>query len=614
MPSRIEDYALIGDCETAALVSKYGSIDWLCWPRFDSAACFAALLGNANNGRWQIAPAAVEGKTNVRIERQYRRNTLILETEFTAADGSAAVLIDFMPVRQGRAESRLIRLVVGKRGTVAMRAELIVRFGYGGWTPWVTRNEQGDLLAIAGPDMLHLRTPVELRGEQMTTVSDFTVSAGQRIPFVLTYVPSHLSIPEPEDAEEALQSTEAFWQSWANAFRTEGRYAELITRALITLKALTYGPTGGIVAAPTTSLPEQLGGSRNWDYRFCWLRDATLTLLALMNTGYFDEAKAWRSWLLRAAAGSPDEIQIMYGAAGERWLAEREVPWLSGYENSNPVRIGNAAADQLQLDVFGEVMDTLHHARAASLHHLEAGWDFQRALLSHLETVWRDPDESIWEVRGGRQHFTYSKVMAWVAFDRAIKNAEMFGLDGQLERWRRIRAEIHDEVCRRAFNSELGAFTQAFESDLLDASALLIAQVGFLPPHDKRIQGTVDAIERKLMHGGFVLRYDTAAASDGLPPGEGAFLPCSFWLADAYVLIGRSADAQRLFERLVGLCNDVGLLGEEYDVGAQRLVGNFPQALSHIALINTAHNITDATKPCEQRSGNTRLNAANRTP
>jgi GH15 family glucan-1,4-alpha-glucosidase len=419
-----------------------------------------------------------------------------------------------------------------------------------------------------------------------------------------------LPIPEPKDAEEALQSTAEHWRSWSNTHRGEGPYGELVTRSLITLKALTYAPTGGMVAAPTTSLPEQLGGSRNWDYRFCWLRDATLTLLALMNTGYYDEAKAWRAWLLRAAAGSPSEIQIMYGPGGERWLAERDVPWLSGYENSKPVRIGNAAADQLQLDVFGEVMDALHHARAASLHHLEAGWEFQRALLAHLETVWRDPDESIWEVRSGRQHFTYSKVMAWVAFDRVIKNVEAYGLDGELERWRRIRAEIHEEVCRRAFNSELGAFTQAYESDLLDASALLIPQVGFLPPDDKRVQSTVQAIERKLMRDGFVLRYDTAATSDGLPPGEGAFLPCSFWLADAYVLIGRSADAQHLFGRLVGLCNDVGLLGEEYDAGAQRIVGNFPQALSHIALVNTAHNIASVTKPCEQRSGNTRLEVA----
>ena len=427
------------------------------------------------------------------------------------------------------------------------------------------------------------------------------MSAGQRVPFVLTYIPSHLPIPEPEDAEEALQSTEAFWQSWANTFRSEGPYAELITRALITLKALTYAPTGGLVAAPTTSLPEQLGGSRNWDYRFCWLRDATLTLLALMNTGYYDEAKAWRGWLLRAAAGRPTEIQIMYGPAGERWLAEREVPWLSGYENSKPVRIGNAAADQLQLDVFGEVMDALHHARTGGIQPLEAAWEFQRALLAHVETVWRNPDESIWEVRSGRQHFTYSKVMAWVAFDRSIKTMEAFGLDGELERWRRIRAEIHDEVCRRAFNSELGVFTQAYESDLLDASTLLIPQVGFLPPDDTRVHSTVEAIERRLMRDGFVLRYDTAATSDGLPPGEGAFLPCTFWLADNLYLMGREVEARKIFERLLGLCNDVGLISEEYDPKAKRLVGNFPQAFTHVGLVNTAHNLSQPHGPAEQR-------------
>jgi GH15 family glucan-1,4-alpha-glucosidase len=611
MSSRIEDYALIGDCETAALVSKDGSIDWLCWPRFDSGACFAALLGDANNGRWRIAPAAAGTDANARIGRRYRRNTLILETEFTTTDGSGVVvLIDFMPLRGGRAGSHLVRLVVGKRGTVPMRTELIVRFGYGGWVPWVTRSETGDLLAIAGPDMLHLRTPVEFRGEGLTTVGDFAVSAGQRVPFVLTYVPSHLPLPEPVDADDALRSTEEFWQSWASACRSPEQHAEIITRSLITLKALTYAPTGGIVAAPTTSLPEQLGGPRNWDYRFCWLRDATLTLLALMNTGYYDEARAWRGWLLRAAAGSPADIQIMYGVAGERWLAEREVPWLGGYENSKPVRIGNAAADQLQLDVFGEVMDAAHHARIGGLQDLAAAWEFQRALLAHLETVWRAPDEGIWEVRSGRHHFTYSKVMAWVAFDRGIKAVEAFGLDGPVDRWRGIRAEIHEEVCRRAFNTDLGSFAQKYDSDLLDASALLIPQVGFLPPDDPRVQGTVEAIERKLLHGGFVLRYDTAATEDGLPPGEGAFLPCSFWLTDAYLLIGRRADAQRLFERLVGLCNDVGLLAEEYDAGAQRLVGNFPQAFSHIALVNTAHNIAGASKPCEQRSGNARLAAA----
>jgi GH15 family glucan-1,4-alpha-glucosidase len=607
MSSRIEDYALIGDCETAALVAKDGSIDWLCWPRFDSGACFAALLGDANNGRWRIAPATAGMDTSVQVRRRYRGDTLILETEFTTADGSVVVLIDFMLVRGGRASSHLVRLVVGKRGTVPMRSELTVRFGHGGSVPWVTRSETGDLLAIAGPDMLHLRTPVDLRGEGLTTIGDFAVSAGQRVPFVLTYVPSHLPLPEPVDADDALQSTEEFWRSWASACRSPEQHAEIVTRSLITLKALTYAPTGGIVAAPTTSLPEQLGGPRNWDYRFCWLRDATLTLLALMNTGYYDEARAWRDWLLRAAAGSPAQIQIMYGVAGERWLAEREVPWLGGYENSKPVRIGNAAADQLQLDVYGEVMDALHHARLGGLQDLTAAWEFQRALLAHLETEWRAPDEGIWEVRGGRRHFTYSKVMAWVAFDRGIKTVEAFGLDGPIDRWRRIRAEIHEEVCRRAFNPDLGSFSQAYESDLLDASTLLIPQVGFLPPDDARVRGTVEAIERKLLRGGFVLRYDSAATEDGLPPGEGAFLPCSFWLADAYVLIGRPADAQRLFERLVGLCNDVGLLAEEYDTRAQRLVGNFPQAFSHIALVNTAHNVAHTTKPCEQRSGSARL-------
>ncbi len=609
MSSRIEDYALIGDCETAALVSTDGSIDWLCWPRFDSGACFAALLGNADNGHWRIAPAAAGQGGSVRRRRRYRHNTLILETEFATAGGGTAVLIDFMPLRSGRASSQLVRLVAGTRGTVPMRTDLIIRFGYGGWVPWVTRDESGDLLAIAGPDMLLLRTPVELRGEGFTTVGDFEVSAGQRVPFVLTYVPSHLPLPEPADAEYALQATEEFWQSWASSCHwcSHQQHGEIVTRSLITLKALTYAPTGGIVAAPTTSLPEQVGGPRNWDYRYCWLRDATLTLLALMNAGYYDEARAWRSWLLRAAAGSPGDIQIMYGVAGERWLDEREVPWLGGYENSKPVRIGNAAADQLQLDVYGEVADALHHAHLGGVEDLPAGWAFARELLIHLESVWRSPDEGIWEVRSGRHHFTHSKVMAWVAFDRGIKAVENFGLDGPADRWRRIRAEIHEEVCQRAFNTELRSFVQTYDSDLLDASALLIPQVGFLPPGDPRVRGTVEAIERKLMHGGFVLRYDTDRTEDGLPPGEGAFLPCSFWLADAYVLLGRYADAQRLFERLVGLCNDVGLLAEEYDPVARRFTGNFPQAFSHIALVNTAHNVVHATKPIEQRSGNARL-------
>jgi GH15 family glucan-1,4-alpha-glucosidase len=609
MPSRIEDYALIGDCETAALVSKDGSVDWLCWPRFDSGACFSALLGDRDHGRWLIAPAATAG-AEIKVGRRYTPNTLILETEFASADGKdAAVVVDFMPLREGRNSSHLVRLVVGKRGQMRMRTEWIVRFGYGGWVPWVSRSDTGHLVAIAGPDMVLLRTPVALRGEGMTTVGDFAVSAGQRVPFVLTYAPSHLPQPEPIDVEEALRSTTDFWQAWASTARATEPYSEIVTRSLITLKALTYAPHGGIIAAPTTSLPEQLGGSRNWDYRFCWLRDATLTLLSLMNAGYYDEARAWRDWLLRAAAGSPEQIQIMYGVTGKRWLAEREVPWLGGYESSKPVRIGNAAADQLQLDVYGEVMDAMHHARAGGLQFLAAAWEFQRSLLDHLETVWRDPDDGIWEVRGDRRHFTHSKVMVWVAFDRAIKSVELYGLEGPVEHWRRIRAEIHEEVCRRAFNAKLGAFAQAYGSDSLDASALLIPQVGFLPPGDVRVQGTVAAIERKLLRGGFVLRYDTAATDDGLPPGEGAFLPASFWLADAYVMVGRAMDAERLFERLIGLCNDVGLLAEEYDVGAQRLLGNFPQAFSHIALVNTAYNIAQVVKPCEQRSGHKRVGA-----
>jgi GH15 family glucan-1,4-alpha-glucosidase len=601
--SPIEDYGLIGDCETAALVCKTGSIDWLCWPRFDSDACFAALLGDTNNGRWLIAPA----QGNPRTTRRYRPNTLILETSFVTADGEA-VLIDFMPLRER--VSHLVRLVVGKRGSVAMTTELIIRFDYGASVPWVKRTEAGDLLAISGPDMLVLRTPVELRGEGLTTVGDFTVAAGQTIPFVLTYVASHLPVPEPIDPQDALRQTQSFWEDWAGIHHDTGPYADPVRRSLITLKALTYEPTGGIVAAPTTSLPEQIGGPRNWDYRFCWLRDATLTLLALMNAGYYDEARRWRDWLLRAAAGSPSQTQIMYGLAGEKRLAEWEVPWLSGYEGSKPVRIGNAACDQLQIDVFGEGMDAFHQARVGGLQVLAEGWDFQRAVLSHLEKIWSSPDEGIWEVRGGPQHFTHSKVMAWVAFDRMIKDAETFGLEAPVDRWRKLRADIHAEVCERGFNPTVGAFVQAYGSKHLDASALLIPAVGFLPPDDARVQSTVEAIERRLVRNGFVLRYDTAATEDGLPPGEGAFLACSFWLADAYILLGREEDARRLFERLLALRNDLGLLSEEYDPAAKRQLGNFPQAFSHIALVNTAHNLERAEKPCEQRSGNVSLEKA----
>jgi GH15 family glucan-1,4-alpha-glucosidase len=603
MGARIEDYGLIGDCETAALVSKDGSIDWLCWPRFDSDACFAALLGNSKNGRWRIAPA----QANARIRRRYRPDTLILETTFTTADGEVT-LIDFMPVREQA--SHIVRLVVGTRGSVAMTTELVIRFDYGQSVPWVKRPDNGALLAISGPDMLVLRTPVELRGEDLTTVGEFTVSAGETVPFVLTYVPSHLPAPDPVDAEDALRQTQQFWEEWISVHQSTGPYAPFVERSLITLKALTYLPTGGIVAAPTTSLPEQIGGPRNWDYRFCWLRDATLTLLAFMNSGYYDEARAWRDWLLRAAAGSPSQIQIMYGLAGEKRLAEWEVPWLAGYEGSKPVRIGNAAADQLQLDVFGEVLDAMHQARVGGIQHLAEAWDFQHVLVSHLEGIWPLADEGIWEVRGGRQHFTYSKIMAWVAFDRTIKSAEAFGLEGPIDHWRKLRAQIHAEVCEKAFNPKLGAFAQSYGSEHLDASALLIPVVGFLPPGDPRVAGTIEAIERKLMTNGFVLRYDTGATKDGLPPGEGAFLACSFWLADAYILLGRRDDARKLFERLLTLCNELGLLSEEYDPAGKRLLGNFPQAFSHIALVNTAHNLDRAEKPCEQRSGNVSLAAA----
>ena len=603
MGARIEDYGLIGDCETAALVSKDGSIDWLCWPRFDSGACFAALLGNSKNGRWRIAPAQAKS----RITRRYRPATLILETTFTTADGEVTV-IDFMPLREQA--SHLVRLVVGTRGTVAIRTELVIRFDYGQSVPWVKRTENGDLLAISGPDMVVLRTPVEMRGEQLTSVGEFTVSAGETIPFVLMYVQSHLPAPDPVDAEDALRQTQNFWEEWTSVHKSTGPYAPFVLRSLITLKALSYLPTGGIVAAPTTSLPEQLGGLRNWDYRFCWLRDATLTLLALMNSGYYDEACAWRDWLLRAAAGSPSQIRIMYGLAGDKRLAEWEVPWLAGYEGSKPVRIGNAAADQLQLDVFGEVLDAMHQARVGGLQPLADAWDFQRVLMSHLEEIWPLEDEGIWEVRGGRRHFTYSKMMAWVAFDRTIRSAEAFGLEGPIDHWRKLRARIHAEVCDKAFNPKIGAFMQSYGSEHLDASALLIPVVGFLPPSDPRVAGTVEAIERKLMTNGFVLRYDTDVTQDGLPPGEGAFLACSFWLADAYILLGRRDDARKLFERLLTLCNDLGLLSEEYDPAGKRLLGNFPQAFSHIALVITAHNLDRAEKPCEQRSGHVSLASA----
>jgi GH15 family glucan-1,4-alpha-glucosidase len=594
MAERIEDYALIGDCETTALVSRNGSIDWLCWPRFDSDACFAALLGTRDHGRWLISPS----DPSPRISRRYRRDTLILETTFETEEG-AVKLIDFMPLRDGRSD--IVRIITGERGKVAMHTELILRFGYGAIVPWVTRLPDGGIRAVAGPDMILLCSSVELRGENLTTVGDFTVSAGESVSFVLTYAPSHLTAPKPVGPQRALEMTERFWIDWSAPCRKPS-CPESVMRSLITLKALTYAPTGGIVAAPTTSLPEHLGGQRNWDYRFCWLRDATLTLFALMNANYYQEAHDWVEWLARAVAGSPDQIQIMYGIAGERRLTEWEVPWLPGYENSRPVRIGNDAHRQLQLDVYGEVMGAFHVARLGGVAALETAWDLQRAMLRQLESVWCEPDESIWEVRGPRRHFTFSKVMAWLAFDRAIKDAEQFGLPGPVEHWKQLRAQIHDEVCRRGYNEELGSFVQAYDGKELDASLLLLVlpELGFLPPDDPRIRRTVETVERNLMVDGFVRRYATESGADGLPPGEGAFLACSFWLVDAYLLIGRYDDAQKLFDRLLGVCNDVGLLSEEYDPRTGRLVGNFPQAFSHVALVNSAFRLAAVANSAAQ--------------
>jgi GH15 family glucan-1,4-alpha-glucosidase len=592
---RIEDYALIGDCETAALVSRAGSIDWLCWPRFDSAACFAALLGTPQHGRWLID--AVD--QDARRSWSYRGNTLILETRIETNDGVVTV-IDFMPPRVRH--SNVVRLVRGERGRVAMRTELIVRFGYGRSVPWVTRLADGTFRAIAGPDMVVLRTPVALKGRDLTTVGEFTVEAKTTIPFVLTYTASHVAVPKPIDPLSSCSKTQDFWTEWVDRAEQRGEWSDEVIRSLITLKALTYAPTGGIVAAPTTSLPEQIGGTRNWDYRYCWVRDATLTLLALMTAGYYNEARAWRDWLLRAAAGAPAQMQIMYGLAGERQLVELELSWLTGYEDSRPVRIGNAGHAQLQLDVFGELMDALHQARRGGIHPSDADWAFQRELLRHLADVWNQPDHGIWEVRSKPRHFTYSKIMAWVALDRGLKAAEAYKLEGPIAQWRDLAHRIHSEVCAAAFDARRGTFVQSYGSTELDASLLLIPSVGFLPPNDPRVRGTVEAIEKHLLVDGLVRRYDTARTDDGLRAGEGVFLACSFWLADALLMIGREDAARQLFERLLALRTDLGLLSEEYDTHAGRLVGNFPQAFSHIALMNTAFNLTRASKPAEQRA------------
>lgn len=589
MASNLEDYALIGDCETAALVGRDGSIDWLCWPRFDSGAAFAALLGTRDNGRWLISAA----DPTARVSRHYLDATLILETEIETADGVVSV-IDFMPPR-GK-NSDLVRLVRGKRGRVAMRTELVVRFEYGSLVPWVTHPDGGSWRAVCGPHMVVMRTPIKLRGKHFTTVGDFTVAAGETVPFVLTYSPSHLAPPGAIDAAQALRETETFWRGWASLADPNGRWSDAVQRSLITLKALTHFPTGGIVAAPTTSLPERLGGKRNWDYRFCWLRDATFTLIALMNAGYYEDARAWREWLLRAIAGAPDRVQIMYAVTGEHRLPEWELPWLSGYQGAKPVRAGNAAAEQVQIDVYGEIMDAIHHGRLGNLGPSADGWQLQCALLDHLEKTWQDPDHGIWEVRGDRQRFTNSKVMAWVAFDRAVKTVEQFKMEGPVERWRKLRRAIHDDVCRFGFDPSLGAFVQSYGAKHLDASALLIPLVGFLPSEDPRVKSTMEAIQRHLVVDGLVRRYDSEAGIDGLPPGEGVFLPCSFWLADNLILLGRRNEARALFERLLSLRNDVGLLSEEYDLEAKRLAGNFPQALSHVALVNTAHLLTEQNK------------------
>jgi GH15 family glucan-1,4-alpha-glucosidase len=594
MALRIEDYGIIGDLHTVALVGRDGSIDWLCLPRFDSAACFAKLLGDDSHGSWRLAPKGADGATH----RHYREDSLVLESEFVTPEGTVRVT-DCMPIRESHPE--VVRLVEGVRGRVTMEMVLTIRFDYGQVVPWVRRMD-GTLTAIAGPDALSLWTPVPTEGFDYSTVAEFTVTEGQRIPFSLSWYPANETPPRPTDAVYAIGDTELWWNDWASRCTYEGDYREAVVRSLITLKALTYEPTGGIVAAATTSLPETLGGARNWDYRYCWLRDATLTLESLMRGGYYEEAMAWRTWLLRAAAGDPSQLQIMYGAAGERRLDEWEVDWLPGYEGSKPVRIGNAAAGQFQIDVYGEVMSALYESAHQEPAGESAAWELQLALMEYLETGWREPDDGIWEIRGPRRHFTHSKVMAWVALDRAIKTIENCHMEGPLDRWKVVRAEIHQQVCDEGFNVSKGSFTQYYGSDQLDASLLMIPLMGFLPATDPRVRATIEAIERELVEGDFVLRYRTSDTGDvdGLTGREGAFLACSFWLADCLSLLGRTHDARELFDRLLGLRNDLGLLSEEYDPVAGRLVGNFPQAFSHVSLVNSASKISGQQKPTSE--------------
>jgi GH15 family glucan-1,4-alpha-glucosidase len=596
MSRKIEDYAIIGNTCTVALVGINGSIDWLCVPRFDSPACFASLLGREENGRWQIAPKGEVKSTR----RKYRGDTLILETEFETAEGVVA-LIDFMPIRERPQQVDVVRIVEGRSGHVPMHMEAIFRFDYGHVMPWVTSSDDG-LRAIAGPDAIKLRTAVELHGEDFTTTADFTIARGQSVPFVLTYYPSHEQAPGAKRPVHMLNETEAWWREWSGQSTVEEPWREPIMRSLITLKALTYGPTGGIVAAATTSLPEKIGGERNWDYRICWLRDSTFTLYALSIAGYHEEAKAWRQWLLRAIAGEPAKMQIMYGLAGERRLTEYEVPWLSGYERSAPVRIGNAAHQQFQLDVYGEVVDSFYAARKQKLPPEPEAEAVVRALMGFVEGAWNEPDEGIWEVRGPRRHFTHSKMMAWVAADRAVKLVEKFGNQGPVAQWRKLRDEIHADVLEKGFSTSRNAFVQSYGSNDLDAALLMMPLIGFLPAKDPRVMSTVAAIERDLISDGLVKRYASHPEVDGLPPGEGTFLACTFWYADNLALMGRIEEAREVFERLLSLRNDVGLLAEEYDTTNKRQVGNFPQAFSHVSLINTAHNLSLSEGPAKSRA------------
>ncbi len=595
----LEDYGLIGNMFSAALVGRDGSIDWLCLPRFDSGACLAALLGGPEHGRWSIAPEDASAKTS----RAYLSDTAVLETRFHTKDGEVAV-IDFMPLTEDEDKVDIVRIVRGMRGETKMQMELVLRFNYGQAAPWVRRRDYG-LSAIAGPDALELHTAVPLQGRDMKTYASFTVREGESVPFSLSYHPSHKMPQFVPDSSESLARTVSWWREWSKHCRFEcenRRWQDAVKRSLITLKLLTFKPTGGIVAAPTTSLPEAIGGNRNWDYRYCWLRDSALTLYALVNAGYREEAEAWRQWLLRAAAGHPEQLHIMYGVAGERWLPENVVPWLPGYESSLPVRVGNDALEQMQLDVYGELMETLHIAREADLSPLDEAWRMQKVLLEHLEKIWRRPDRGIWEVRGEDKHFTLSRLMCWVDFDRAVKSWEHFGLDGPVGRWRAIRDAIHADICSHGYDPGRNTFVRHYGGTALDAALLLIPQVGFLPVDDPRVAGTVAAIERELLRDGLVLRYSTDEVDDGIGGEEGAFLACSFWLADAYVMLGRTGDGAQLFERLMGLANDLGLLAEQYDSSRRRLVGNFPQGFSHIGLVNTAFNLIEVRGPARQRS------------